>query len=70
MYSIFSDHHWVLFNISSSSSMHQLEEIAYRKIKLISADAFAGDIHELDCLDVGKLDLEFAKDFHHVIPIF
>ena len=56
---LFSDHHWVLFNISSSSSMHQLEEIAYRKIKLISADAFAGDIsHELDRLDVGKLDLE------------
>ena len=56
---LFSDHHWVLFNISSSSSMHWVDEIAYRKIKLISADAFASDIsHKLDHLDVGKLDLE------------
>ena len=56
---LFSDHHWVLFNISSSSSMHRVDEIAYRKIKFISADAFAGDIsHELDRMNVDKLDLE------------
>ena len=56
---LFSDHHWVFFNISRSSSMHQVDEIAYRKIKLISTDAFAGDIsRELDWLDADKLDLE------------
>ena len=39
--------------------MHWVDEIAYRKIKLISTDAFAGDIsHELDWLDADKLDLE------------
>ena len=39
--------------------MHWVDEIAYRKIKLILADAFASDIsHELDHLDVGKLNLE------------
>ena len=49
---LFSDHHWVFFNISRSSSMHRVDE-------LISTDAFAGDIsHELDQLDVDKLDLE------------
>ena len=55
----FSDHHWVFFNISSSTSMHQVDEIAYRKIKLISTDVFAGDIsHELEPLDADQLDLE------------
>ena len=56
---LFSDHHWVFFNISSRSSTHWVDEIAYRKIKLISTNAFAGNIsHELDWLDVDKLDLE------------
>ena len=41
---LFSDHHWVFFNITSSSIVYQVEEIAYRKIKLISPDTFAGDI--------------------------
>ena len=56
---LFSDYHWVFFNISRSTSMHWVDEIAYRKIKLISTDAFAGDIScELDQLDADKLDLE------------
>ena len=56
---LFSDHHWVFFNISSSTSMYQVDEIVYRKIKLISTDVFAGDIsHELEQLDADKLDLE------------
>ena len=56
---LFSDHHWVFFNISSSTSMHRVDEIAYRKIKLISTDVFAGDIsHELEQLDADQLDLE------------
>ena len=33
--------------------MHQVEEIAYRKIKLTSPDAFAGDIScEVELADV------------------
>ena len=56
---LFSDHHWVFFNISRSTSMHRVDEITYRKTKLISTDVFAGDIsHELDQLDADKLDLE------------
>ena len=56
---LFSDHHWVFFNISRSTSMHRVDEITYRKTKLISTDVFAGDIScELDWLDADKLDLE------------
>ena len=67
---LFSDHHWVLFNISSSLSMHWVDEIAYRKIKLILADAFASDIsHELDRLDVVKLDLESCLALYNDILI-
>ena len=38
---LFSDHHWLFFNISSSTIRYRVEEIAYRKTKLISTDAFA-----------------------------
>ena len=39
--------------------MYRVEEIAYRKTKLISTDAFADDIsHELELLDADHLDLE------------
>ena len=56
---LFSDHHWVFFNISISTIMYQVGEIAYRKTKLISTDAFADDIsHELELLDADHLDLE------------
>ena len=58
---LFSDHHWVFFNISSSTIMYRVEEIAYRKTKLISTDAFADDIrHELELLDADHLDLELG----------
>ena len=56
---LFSDHHWVFFNITSSIIMYQAEEIAYRKIKLISPDAFVGDIsYELELADVDHLNLK------------
>ena len=56
---LFSDHHWVFFNISSSTIKYRVEVIAYRKTKLISTDAFADDIsHELQLLDTDQLDLE------------
>ena len=56
---LFSDNHWVFFNISRSTSLHQVEEITYRKTKLISTDVFADNIsHELDRLDADNLDLE------------
>ena len=42
---LFSDHYWVFFNITSSISMYQVKEVAYRKTKLISPDTFACDIH-------------------------
>ena len=55
---LFSDHHWVFFNISSSTIMYGVEEIAYRKTKLISTDAFDDDIsHELELLDADHLGL-------------
>ena len=41
---LFSDHYWVFFNITSSINMYQVKEVAYRKTKLISSDAFACDI--------------------------
>ena len=41
---LFSDHYWVFFNITSSISMYQVKEVAYRKTKLISPDTFACDI--------------------------
>ena len=56
---LFSDHHWVFFNISRSTSSYRVDEITYRKTKLISTDVFADDIsHELDRLDADNLDLE------------
>ena len=56
---LFSDHHWVFFNITSSIIMYQVEDIAYRKTKLISPDAFAGDIScELEFANVDHLDLK------------
>ena len=56
---LFSDHHWVFFNITSSIIMYRVEEIAYRKAKLISPDAFAGDIScELELADVDHLNLK------------
>ena len=56
---LFSDHHWVFFNISRRISSHQVEEVTYRKKKLISTDVFADDIsHELDQLDADNLGLE------------
>ena len=56
---LFSDHHWVFFNITSSIIMYRVEEIAFRKIKLISPDAFAGDIScELELADVDHLNLK------------
>ena len=41
---LFSDHYWVIFNITSCISMYQVKEVAYRKTKLISLDTFACDI--------------------------
>ena len=41
---LFSDQYWVYFNITNSTSTHQVKEIAYRKTKLISPDTFAYDI--------------------------
>ena len=41
---LFSDHYWVHFNITNSTSTHQVKEIAYRKTKLISPDTFAYDV--------------------------
>ena len=41
---LFSDHYWVFFNITSSINMYQVKEVAYRKTKLISPDAFSCDI--------------------------
>ena len=39
--------------------MHQVEEIAYRKIKLISPDTFASDIRcELELPNVDHLNLK------------
>ena len=56
---LFSDHHWVFFNISRSTSLHHVEVVTYRKTKLISTDVFADDIsRELDQLDDDNLDLE------------
>ena len=56
---LFSDHHWVYFNITSSITMYQVQEIAYRKTKLISPDAFAGDIsHEIESANVDHLNLK------------
>ena len=56
---LFSDHLWVFFNISSSTIIHRVDEIPYRKTKLISTDVFVGDIsHELEQLDADQLDLE------------
>ena len=56
---LFSDHHWVFFNITSIIIMYQVEEIAYGKIKLISPDTFAGDIScELELADVDHLNLK------------
>ena len=52
---LFSDHHLVFFNITSSIIMYQVEEISYRKTKLISPDTFAGDI---------SCELEFANVYH------
>ena len=57
----FSDHHWVFSNITSSIIMNQVEEIAYRKIKLILPDTFAGDIScELELADVDHLNLKLG----------
>ena len=44
---LFSDHYWVFFNITSSISMYQVKEVAYRKTKLISPDTFACDISQV-----------------------
>ena len=56
---LFSDHHWVFFNITSSIIMYWVEEVAYRKTKIISPDAFAGDIsHELEFADFDHLNLK------------
>ena len=58
---LFSDHHWVFFNITSSIIMYWVEEIAYRNIKLISPDAFTGDIScELELADVDHLNLKLG----------
>ena len=56
---LFSDHYWVFFNITSSINMFQVKEIAYRKTKLVSPDAFAGDIsHEIESAHVDHLNLK------------
>ena len=56
---LFSDHHWVFFNFSRSTSLHRVEEITYSKKKVISTDVFSDDIScELDQLDADNLDLE------------
>ena len=55
---LFSDHHWVFFNITSSIIMYRVEEIAYRKTKLISPDAFADISRELELADVDHLNLK------------
>ena len=48
--------------------MHQVEEIAYRKIKLISPDAFAGDIGcELELADVDHLNLKLGLALYNSI---
>ena len=58
---LFSDHHWVFFNITSSIIMYQVEEIDYRKIKPISPGTFAGDIScELELSDVDHLNLKLG----------
>ena len=58
---LLSDHHWVFFNITNIIIMYRVEEIAYRKIKLISPDAFAGDIScELELADVDHLNLKLG----------
>ena len=55
---LFSDHHWIFFNITNSIIIHRVEEMAYRKIKLISPDAFVSDIScELELADVDHLNL-------------
>ena len=57
----FSDHQWVFFNITRSIIMHHVKEIAYRKTKLISPDAFAGDIsHEIESANVDHLNLKLG----------
>ena len=56
---LFSDHHWVFFNITSSINMYQVKEIAYRKTELISPDTFAGDINcEIESANVDHLNLK------------
>ena len=56
---LFSDHYWVFFNITSSINMYQAKEIAYRKTKLISPEAFAGDIsHEIESANDDHLNLK------------
>ena len=63
---LFSDHHWVFFNITSNIIMYQVEERAYRKTKLISPDAFAGDIsHELEFADVDHLNLKSGLSLYN-----
>ena len=44
---LFSDHYWVFFNITSSISMYQVKEVAYRKTKLILPETFACDISQV-----------------------
>ena len=58
---LFSDHYWVFFNITSSINMYQVKEIAYRKTRLLSPDAFAGDIsHEIESANVDRLNLKLG----------
>ena len=58
---LFSDHYWVLFNITTSINMYQVKEIAYRKTKLISPDPFVGDIScEIESANVDHLNLKLG----------
>ena len=48
--------------------MHRVEEIAYRKIKLISPDTFAGDISsELELAEVDHLNLKSSLALYNSI---
>ena len=65
---LFSDHHWVFFNITSSIIMHRVEEIAYRNIKLFSPDTFASDIRcELELADVDHLNMKSSLTLYNSI---
>ena len=65
---LFSDHHWVFSNTTSSINMYQVKEIAYRKTKLISPDTFAGDIiHEIESANVDHLNLKSGLALYNSI---